>query len=169
MHIFIANGTLQHREFHYRVAGKDTPRIENIPAGSQVQLPGDFEGAVLQGLITQLEQAGAIPQNELNAITRPHALLYRVAKRIESDAIDEAREKDTEARSEVAAQQMENAGIAAFNIAQKAGPVQETVVTITEVTDVKPVAGGVDHEVIVSQKPQRNAGRKRTTEKTARG
>ena len=172
MQIFIANGTLQHRELHYRVPNVPTPRVRTIPAGSQDVLPDDLSGEALKNVILQLERLGAVPFDDLAAITKPNALLYRIQKQIESETIDEARALDTEARTEVAAEQMEASGLKAFSAAQvelrRAGVNPETLtestITLTEVTDIQTVKDSVSAEFTVSQKPG-VAGRKTTTDK----
>jgi hypothetical protein len=137
------------------------PRILEIPAGGEVRFPGDYDSEGTKWIIQQLERSGGIPFNDLNAIKRPHTLIYRVHDIIESDTISEALELDMNARTDIAAEQMESAGFAAFNAAQTAlrmsgrdpETLKETTLTIEEVTDGATVENGVNMEVTASTKP----------------
>src|SRR5579863_3933696 len=112
--VYVANGTLQHRDFQYRFPGYSL-RMVRINAGTQELLPEDFDELKLPEIIQQLENAGAIPATAVNYIAHPKSLLYRVAKTpIKSETIEEAMAKDEEARGELAAEKMEQAGFAAF-------------------------------------------------------
>ena len=172
--LYVSNPLLQHYEFNYRIPGKETPRTLRIGAGRQEKFPEQLEGLALADVIRQLERYGAVPESELTLITKPNALVYRVAKPIQSDAIDEARALDQEARQELAGAKMEESGLKAFGAAQAtlqqngmgsaAEALQETSVEIIEVTDVKTVRDGVNYEATVSKKPGK-AGRIRHTQK----
>jgi hypothetical protein len=165
MEIYVANATLQHRQLSYRrkedMRPEAQPRVLEIPAAGQAKFPGDYDNEGVRFLIKQIERSGGVPYDDLDAITRPHTLVYRVEKVVESDTISEAVEQDTEARTEIAATQMENAGFAAFNAAQNMlktngvdpQSLRETSLEITEVTDVTTVEDGVSMEVTASTKP----------------
>lgn len=157
MEIYVANATLQNRQLSYRrredMRPEAQPRVLEIPAAGQAQFPGDYDNEGVKWIIQQIERSGGVPHNDLEAIKRPHTLVYRVQTVVESDTISEAVEQDMNARTDVAAEQMENAGLAAYTIAERAGPVRETTLEITEVTDVKTVDGGVNMEITVSNKP----------------
>jgi hypothetical protein len=168
MHVFVGNPTLQHRELHYRHPSQPkTSRVVRIAAGGQEQLPDDLSGADLKNVLAQLERLGAVPKSDLRAIVLPKALIYDVSSTpIEIGFIEEGLERDGQARQEVAGTKMEEAGLAAFNSAQKASSkVVETVLQIVERDDQGEIKGSVDAEIIVSSKPQRRAGRKRTEDK----
>ena len=179
MEIYVANATLQHREFYYRrpedIRPGATYRVLEIPAGLQVQFPGDYDRAAVQVLISQLERSGAVPHDDLGAIQRPHTLVYRVQSVIEGDTIDEAFNSDIDARTTVAADQMEKTGLQAFSATQtllkqngmSPASLKETTLEITETTDVSQVTGGVDMEVTVTEKPGR-AGKLTRTPKPRR-
>jgi hypothetical protein len=165
MEIFVANATLQHRDFSYRrredMRPEAAPRTLEIPAAGQVKFPGEYDLEGVKWIITQLERSGGIPHDDLEAIKRPHTLVYRVQKVIESDTISEAVEADIDARTDLAATQMENAGLAAFASAQTTlrshgkdpDSLKETTLTIEETTDVTTVEGGVNAEYTASTKP----------------
>jgi hypothetical protein len=166
--IYVANGTLQNRDFNYRIKGVDTPRMVKIRAGGQAVLPDNLDGLELQDVIEQLTRAGAVPQSETSNIVLTKALIFDVRKNpIDPDRIQEALEKDEAARQETAAQKMEEAGLAAFNNAdaQNPGKVLETSVEIVEVTDKGKTKDGVNAEFVVSKSPKRRAGKKRTETK----
>ena len=169
MRVFVANPTLQHRDFQYRIPGVNTPRVLKIVAGGQAQIPGDLAGSELQNVIRQLEALGAVPKGDIRAIVMPKALVYEVApKPIDPDTINEGLERDEMARQEVAGQKMEEAGLAAFSRAQANGAhVVETSMEVVEVTDRGPVKDSVNMEVVVSSKPGRRAGRKRVETKAS--
>lgn len=158
--IFIANPTLQNRMFNYRVKGLPTPRFLWIGPGQQEQIPGDFDGDTLRDLIKQVENHGGIPAGDPRAIIQPKSLIYSVSQKpIKAEDIEEGMARDEEARQEIASQQMEKAGFAAYHVAQKlTGKAIETTMEVTEVTDglgssLQPVKDGVDMEVTVSAKP----------------
>ncbi len=169
-HLFVANGTHQHQQFMYRVLGvnysKDEyrpPRRLEIPAGRQQKFPEDFTEDQLEDVIKQLEQYGAVPVSDLHVL-HPRALVYKVDRKpIEADEIDEARSQDEEARQEVSAQQLENAGLAQFaSVASRDnGHLQSTSLEVTQLNDVddKAAKNGVDVEVNVSPK---NTGKSST-------
>jgi hypothetical protein len=167
MQIFVGNPTLQHRSLHYRVPQVKTARIVQITAGGQTKLPDDLSGSDLESVIAQIEALGGVPANDIGSIIQPKGLVYKVSPSpIKADELQEGLERDEAARQEVAGQKMEDAGLAAFNNAQKAsGKVVETVMEIVETTDNGAKKGGVDMEVVVSSKSGRKAGRKRTEKK----
>jgi len=168
MQVIVANPTLQHREFQYRhPAQPKTSRVVKIAAGGQEWLPDDLSGSDLANVIAQLERFGAVPKNDLSAIIRPKALIYDVSSSpIKVDFIEEGLERDEQARQEVSGTKMEEAGLAAFKNAQQASPkVVETVMQVIETNDQGVVKNSVDAEFIVSSKPGRRAGRKRTEDK----
>jgi hypothetical protein len=167
MQIFVGNPTQQHRELHYRLPAHKTARIVKIAAGGQEKLPDDLAGADLQAVISQLENLGAVPSSDIGAIVLPKGLVYNVsATPITADSLEEGLERDEMARQEVAGTKMEEAGLAAFKAAQTQGAtVVETSVEVVEVTDRGPVKHGVNSEVVVSAKPSRRAGKKRTEDK----
>lgn len=161
MHVFVANPSLQHRHFMYRVLEAATLRRLEIRAKCQAQVPGDFEGANLTSLVKQLEGFGAVPANDPRSITRPYALIYKVeaskTRPIASDQINEAMERDAEARQERAAQETENTGKANFVAVSGSAPgrVQSTALEVEQLTDREEdpelVKGGVNYEIEVSK------------------
>jgi hypothetical protein len=165
MEIYVANATLQHRQLSYRrredMRPDAQPRTLEIPAAGQAKFPGEYDNEGVKWIITQLERSGGVPHDDLEAIKRPHTLVYRVQKVIESDTISEAVEADIDARTDIAADQMEKAGAAAFNAAQSVlrtngkdpESLKEASLTIEEVTDVTTVEGGVNMEITASTKP----------------
>ena len=169
----VANPTLQHAHFSYRLPHIQTLRTLKIPAGGQVKFPEDLTGNDLQSVLDQLARYGAVPQSEVGAIVRPKTLIFDVsATPIKVDKIEEGLGRDEDARQEVAGQKMEEAGLGAFKttqdnlLAAKApGKLTETSVEIVEVNDRGKVEGGVNVEFVTSTKPERRAGRKRTEEK----
>jgi hypothetical protein len=173
MQIFVANPTLQNREFHYRMPGQKTTRVVKITAGGQEKLPDNLAGTELQYVIGQLERLGAVPASDIRAIVLPKAFIYDVRSNpIEVERIEEGLERDEDARQEVAAEKMEEAGLEAFKAAETMlasnggrGRVIETSVEIVETTDRGKVKDGVNVEFVVSAKPNRRAGRKRTEDK----
>jgi hypothetical protein len=180
MQVNVANPTLLTREFHYRMP-QDGPgrqrfssnvRVLKIPAGGQVKMSEDLDGTDLKSIIEQLQAAGAVPQSEVQSITLPKSLIFDVSKTpIKVDNIEEGLERDEEARQEVAAQKMEEAGLGAFKTTQDTmnstgarGKLTETSVEIVEVTDRGPVKDGVNVEFVNSTK--RGGNKKRTEEKS---
>jgi hypothetical protein len=165
MEIFVSNATLQHRQLSYRrrqdMRPDAQPRVLEIPAAGQAKFPDDYDSEGVKWLIQQIERSGGVPHDDLDAIKRPHTLVYRVERAMDSDTIGEAVEKDIDARTDVAATQMETAGFAAFAVAQQTlrtngrnpDSLQETTLTIEEVTDVTTVEDGVSMEVTASTKP----------------
>jgi hypothetical protein len=167
--VFVGNPTLQHRELHYRLPNHKTARVVKIAAGGQEKLPDDLAGTELAAVVAQLEQLGAVPASDIRAIILPKALVYSVTPNpIPATKLEEGLERDERARQEVSGEKMEEAGLAAFTAAQSqtgGAKVLETSVEVVEVTDRGSVKGGVNAEVIVSSKPGRRAGKKRTEKK----
>jgi hypothetical protein len=167
MQVFVGNPTLQHREVHYRLPGIKTFRVLPIPAGGQERMPEDLDGAALKSVIDQLERLGAVPANEIREIVLPKSLVYNVSPNpIKRDQLEEGLERDEMARQDVSGTKMEEAGLAAFKVAESNSKgIVETSLEIVETTDNGPVKDSVNMEVIVSAKPSRRAGRKRTVNK----
>ena len=168
--VFVGNPTLLHREFHYRIPETKTLRVLRIPAGGQARMPEDLEGDALNSVIEQLERFGGVPQDDIRAIVMPKAFVYRVAPSpIKADVLEEGLERDEMARQELSGDKLEAAGFSAFQNAQTTAPngkkVVETSIEIVEVNDRGRVKDGVNAEFVVSAKPGRRAGRKRTEDK----
>ena len=163
--IFIANPTLQHRDLHVRV-GKNATRIVRIRALGQEMFPDKLEGEQLAAVIAQIERAGAVPDNDPEAIRNRFSLLYRVSessnKPIPADSINAGAEQDEEVRQQIAGDMLEKSGAAAFTTAQKVGA-REISMEIVETNDTSQVRGGVDTEIIVS--PKRGVRGKSTAKK----
>ena len=168
--VFVGNPTLLHREFHYRIPQTKTLRVLRIPAGGQAKMPENLEGDDLRSVIEQLERYGGVPQNDIRAIVLPKAFVYRVdPSPIKAEALEEGLERDEMARQELSGDKLEEAGLSAFKMAQQLAPgskIVETSMEIVEVTDRGKVKDGVNAEFVVSTKPSRRAGRKRTEDKT---
>lgn len=179
--IVVANATMQHCHLSYRrredMRPDAQPKTLEIPMGGQAKFPGYFDSEGVKFIIVQLERRGAVPSNDLNAITRPQALIYSVQDVIEKETIEQGIELDLQAREDVAAQQMEKSGVQAFTAAQQAlrasgagviaEKLRESTMAITEVTDSETVTGGADMEVTVSSKPG-VAGRLERKDRTSR-
>lgn len=165
--IFIANPTLQHRELHIRL--RHQTRIVRIRAQGQEKFPDELDGALLANVQRQLEMAGAVPASDPKAIRSRYSLLYTIAETpspkaaIPTKQIDRAQEQDQDVRQELAGEQLEKAGAAAFNESAKVGG-NEVSFEITQVDDRGNVRGGVDTEIIVGRKKQVR-GRRETTAK----
>jgi hypothetical protein len=163
MEVFIANGTMQHREFHYRILEQPTVRVLKIGAGQQERLAENLEGEQLQYVLDQLQGAGAVPVSDIGAIKTPYSLVYDVRRPIKTDKIDEARARDVDVRQDIAGDKVEQAGLVAFEgmrrtIAKAGGDPSKLEETTLEVVQLKDSAdeerqrGGVDAEVTVSKK-----------------
>ena len=181
-HIFIANATMQHQQLEYRMPGppgKGPLRRVMIRAGGQELLPDDLDQAALDFVLPQLHQNGAVPSNDPKAITRPLSLIYTVVKvslpatiakvAIKADQINEARERDIEARQDRSSKIIEQTGLAHFDKADKQiiGGVRETTLEVVELKDQdreEEAKNGVSHEVTVSKNV-----RSKETRETGRG
>lgn len=164
MQVFIGNPTLQHREVHYRLPQAKTTRVVRIAAGGQEKLAEDLNGNNLQKVIDQLERLGAVRSKSAHTIIRPKGLVYDVSPNpINVDELQEGLERDENARQEVSADKMHEAGLAAFQNAGK-GAI-ETSVEIVETNDRGIVKNSVDMEVVVSRKASRRAGKLRVENK----
>lgn len=171
MQVNIANPTLQHRKFQYRLPHIDQARTVEIQAGGQAKLAEDLSGSDLESVIAQLQRMGAVPQSEVGSIILPKALIFDVSTTpIKIDRIEEGLERDEDARQDVSAAKMEEAGLGAFAIAENLvkgkSKLVETSVEIIETTDRGQVKGGVNTEYVVSTAANRRAGKKRTEEKS---
>ena len=173
-YVYVANCTLQHREFPYRVVEAAAYRTLRIPAGSQAKFPEDFTDQQLQKLEEQLVRAGGVPVNDLDALTSAYGLLYKVDRKpITSDQISVALEKDIDKRQEIADTKTEAAGLALLETAEgrgtpnhRPGTVRETSAEIVQLNDndrEEPTKGGVDAKVTVSRKTGQQITRDQTT------
>ena len=156
--VYVANGTLQHREFPYRVVEARDFRVLRIPAGSQAKFPEDFSEQQLQNLEAQLQDAGAVPVSEISALTSAFGLIYKVDRKpITSDQIEIAIEKDLDVRQNTADQKVEAAGLALLATAEapRPGSIRETSAELVQLQDNDreiPVKGGIDSKVTVTRK-----------------
>ncbi len=178
MQVFVGNPTLQSRQVEYRVPISYEPlrynrnkRTVNINPGGQAKLPDELSGKELTDVLEQLKAIGAVPASEAGTIILPKALIFDVRQNpIDVDHIEEGLERDEEARQEIAGEKMQESGLQAFKTAQdlakntRLQPI-ETIVEIVEVTDKGAVKGGVNTEFVVSNRPERNAGKQRTERK----
>lgn len=161
MYVYVANGTHQHIQFNYRLPETKSFRALEIRAGRQTRFTEDFDEHALSVLVEQLERYGAVGVADVKNIVLPRSLIYSVDRKISSDKINEARLKDEAARQEVAAQKLEEAGLAQF-------PADERLASATKSTSLEViqlgeqnqegVKGGVDAEITVSKR----AGKKET-------
>ncbi|MHB8406234.1 MAG: hypothetical protein ACYDCJ_12505 [Gammaproteobacteria bacterium] len=163
MRVFVANGTHQHMHFNYRLPEKNSFRSLEIRAGRQARFSEDLSDTDLASLISQLERYGAVGVADVKHITIPRTLLYSVDRKISSDKIDEARVKDEAARQEVAAQKLEEAGLAQFPTDHLAGATKSTSLEVVQLGDQgqEGIKGGVDTQVVVSKTAGRKAVGKR--------
>ncbi len=161
MHVYVANGTHQHIQFNYRLPEMNSFRTLEIRAGRQTRFPEDLSDMSLSVLVAQLERYGAVGVADVKNIVLPRSIIYSVDRKISSDKINEAREKDEAARQEVAAQKLEEAGLAQFPTDERlAGLTKSTSLEVVQLGDQgqESVKGGVDAEITVSKR----AGRKET-------
>ena len=177
MQVTIGNPAQVHREFHYRYPGQRTIRVVPINAGGQSVLPDDLTGAELQNIIGQIERFGGVPEGDIRSIVYPKQLVYKVSpKPIDVDTLAEGMALDQEARQEVSGLKLEEAGFSAFKTAEaeaakiatltgRHAKVVETSVEIVQTTARGRVKDGVNTEFVVSAKPGRRAGKKRTEDK----
>lgn len=173
MQILVANPTLHQCRFSYRHPTQKTTRTVVINAGGQSKLPDDLDGFDLQNVIEQLTRYGGVPASDVAAITRPKSLIFDVRKNpIDVDLIAEGLAKDEDARQDVAGQKLEEAGLGAFKATEDLlrtsgarGKVVETSVEIVETNDRGKTKDGVNTEIVVSTRPNRQAGKLRTEKK----
>ena len=177
MQVTVGNPTQVHRQFQYRYPGQKTIRVIPINAGAQEVLPDDLVGAALENVIAQIQRCGGVPEDDIRAIILPKQLVYKVSpKPIDVETLQEGMALDEEARQEVSGAKLEEAGFAAFKTAQdeaakiakhtgRHATVIETRMEIVETTDRGAVKDGVNTEFVVSAKPERRAGKKRTEDK----
>jgi hypothetical protein len=173
MQVLIANPTLLHRKFSYRLPGNQNTRHVPVNAGGQSKLPDDLSGNDLDSVIAQIVAIGGVPASEVSAINLPKSFIFDVRKNpIDVDKIEEGLERDETARQDVSGQMLEEAGLGAFKLAEDLlktsgapGRVVETTLEIVETTDRGKTKDGVNAEFVVSTKPNRRAGRKRTEKK----
>ncbi len=161
MQIFVANGTHQHIAFNYRLPEMTSFRCLEIKAGRQAKFPEMLNDSEVSMLVAQLERYGAVSVPDVKHITIPRTLIYSVDRKIASEKIDEARRKDEEARQEIAAQKLEEAGMAQFPTDDyMAGATKSTSLEVNQLGDQgqENVKGGVDAEITVTK----TAGRKTT-------
>lgn len=179
--IFVANGTLQHHRFIYRLGRLTQEVIVEIKAGAEVQLPGgdaEFDEGQLADVLKQLHRRGAVPSEDLRAMTRPRTLIYKVSKRpdqpISANVIDAARERDELVRQEDAGDKVEQLGVALLGVMEEtirqakasgeagASPekLKETTLTIRQLEDAPDQheqKDGADAQYTISKK-QRGRG-----------
>jgi hypothetical protein len=140
--LFIANGTYRHHHFSYRVPEQRTLRKLEIPAGIQVKVPDKLEGYALEFVLQQLRTYGAVEVAEINHITHPGALIFKVSRNpISADDIDESREKDETARQNVSAEQTEKSGLALLKVVENSVGESTALSTSLEVVELQDTSG----------------------------
>lgn len=152
--LYIANHTLQHQQFYYRVPEVPDARAISIPAGRQAKFPEDFSPEQFQAVVHQLERyLGAVAARDVKSLEWPRALIYS-DREIGRSKIDEARELDQRVRQDVSAAAFENDGLGAFSASPNPIPgLAETAISITQVdTNGDDERGGVDFEAVVSKR-----------------
>lgn len=171
--VFLANPSLAHKHFLYRVVEGVALRSVIIPPKRQERIPGDFEGPGLRYLIEQIETAGGVPENDLKAIERPHSMVYKVspsaAKPIAADTLDAAVVFEQRAMQELSGDKSEEAGLVAFATLARPNPdaLRSSSLEVTQMADTpggndEAVKGGVDFEARVDKKASKPArGRRR--------
>lgn len=163
MQIYLANGTHQHVQFNYRLPEHNSFRTLEVKAGRQVRFPEDLSETDVNHLVSQIERYGGVGVSDVKHIMIPRSLVYSVDRKISSDKIDEARTRDEIARQEVAAQKLEEAGLAQFpSDGELAAHTNSTSLEVIQLGDQGDgVKGGVDSLVTVAK----SAGRKTTGKK----
>lgn len=179
MFIFVANPSLQHYIFNYRVPGVPTIRNLRIQMRGQAIFPEDFAPDAAKAIVAQLERRGAVPHNDPRAIQRPNSLTYKVedsrspARAIKSDAIEDAAEVDKKARQDRSNVAAENAGLGTF--AALAGPNEGALrSTSLEVEQIDPQSDehekdGVNFEVKVDRRTESKIEEKKPPRQRRRG
>lgn len=170
--VFVGNPTYQHRRFQFRVPRVGGPEgLLEIPQGEQRKIPREFSDDGLKDIVDQLQRAGGVEANKPGDLTKPGSLIYTVSpKPIKADQIDEAREKDIDARQDLSGDMVQGLGLGLLEIqertlkSQGADPrkLQETGLTIRQLTDQRdpvPEENGVDAEFVSSRK-ERGRGRR---------
>jgi len=167
MEVFVANPSLSHREFNYRVAEIPTIRILRIAPHRQAKFPEDFaDEQQLAYLIDQLERAGGVPANDPRSLTHPHSLIYTVSRKpIEAKQIETAVERDAAAIQERASVKTEEAGLSTFGTLAKPNPDSLRSASL-EVTELKSTPGseevakgGVNYQARVDRTAPRKSRR----------
>lgn len=141
--LFIANGTMQVQEFHYRLPEAKNARRQVIPVGEQIRISGDLRSVDVDAIIKQHVKYGLIPADEILRGTKPAPLAYRVGRYISSEEIVLLSNRNQGILIDLGRQTRKDAAVAVGNAlgraAQESGNDFDTAdVEITEV----PKAGG---------------------------
>ena len=80
MKLYIANASNQNLVFHYRVIGQTGLKTQEIPAGSQARLAGDFDQREIDSIIKQHERYGMIDYTKVNQARKFTGYCYSIDK-----------------------------------------------------------------------------------------
>lgn len=85
--LFIANGTHQHQDFHYRIPEIKQSRQQRIAIGGQIRISGDLTQPQVDAIIEQHRKYGLIDANDILKGRGPCPLAFRVGRHITQDEI----------------------------------------------------------------------------------
>lgn len=168
--LYVANGKLMAEVLQYRCPKTNQLRSQRIGAGRQVEITGSYNVDELHQIVGQLEVYHDEVKTvaELKHVRNPKGLIFCLDRPIEADVIQERIDREGELAQNIAAEESENAGLAAFASAKAAtGDVNETTLEVVQQDENgRPVRGGkaVDFEFNVSK---RNTGRKEGSRRRA--
>lgn len=88
MHLFIANGTHQVQDFHYRLPEQKQVRRQPIGVGQQIRISDDLRPVDIEAILKQYSVYGIIAADEITKGTSQAPFAYRVGSHIKSEEIE---------------------------------------------------------------------------------
>ena len=165
--LYVANGKLVHEVLQFRCPRTLQLRSLRVGAGQQVEVTGKYNADEIHQIVEQL----SVYHNEvktvaeLKTVKNPRGLIFCLDKPIDADVISERIEKEKDLAQEIAAEEGERAGLAAFVAAKKTGGATETTLEVVQQDEYGNAARGdkaVNFEVGVSKRANgRQEGKRR--------
>lgn len=87
MQLYIANGTRQINDFHYRIPETKQVRRQTIAVGGQILISGDLTKVEVDAVIDQHRKYGLIPADEIDTSNGPAPLCFQVGRPIPPERI----------------------------------------------------------------------------------
>ncbi len=169
MHLFIANGTQQIQDFHYRVPDSNKVRQQKIAIGGQIRISGDLTTADIDAIVDQHKIYGMIPAEEIFSGRDPAPTAYRVGKAITQEEIFQLTQRNEGVLVERGKETRKNAAIGLASMlgtaAREGGTgveFQEAEIEITEEPGKgRSISDGIDEKTVITREDSAQRGRGR--------
>ncbi len=116
MKMYIANCSMQHQDFQYRVLGQNALRIQRIEMGGQIPLSGDLQSEDIDYIVEQHERYGLISVTEIDRTKGFFGLCYSVDKPVDVNKLRYSLEHNNKVLVERGVELRKQAAIATNNL-----------------------------------------------------